>query len=491
MYADPPAGWRPGSEYSDGHARLIMGTVGGGGALNQGAPASYLTPNSPNVHPIIAEREPIYSDPVVDWIWRHMPGGEAQAFVPAAVYGAGAVVTTVVRSGASRAAIPAFLKFAGHAGRDAARQGYKGAAVGLFMSMIGAAGLGWVWDQATRQWMKPQDDAVPATGVEWEVFRDPPGVSVKRPTAQLACQAACPLVAAGFDQTLTSCEFVAQPFKCVAHTRKANGEDDFWWLESRSKPAPNCPVGWYWTPAGCLATINNRPLTQKEFEDGVESLPWPDQLPEHLPEGVPVTDPVINPLPSPWDKPQPYFWPIGDPVKNPQFDPTKQPSKENPPQLQPGRRVTGSPAPGEPWRVDVQPTDRPIDDPNEEQNPSPDPTIGPEDPASAPAKPDKGDKDRQPGLCELFPNISACQPLDRVEDQPIEKKQVDVSATPAAGWGGAGTCPAARHVYVAGHDVPIPFDLFCTFMEGIRPILLAMAWLGAAFTLVGAVRGAD
>lgn len=350
MYAEPPSGWRPGSDYSDGHARLIMGTVGGGGALNQGAPASYLTPNSPNVHPIIAQRESIYSDPVVDWIWRHMPGGDAHAFVPAAVYGAGVVVTTVVRSGASRAAIPGFLKFAGHAGKDAARQGFAGGGTAagrqLWKTMILTAGLNWVWDEALRAWTMPDPDASESDGLEYS-YGDG-----WHPTIQTACNALGVSWIAQFQAQPSYAEHegpILTGQECKARWRSSSGGWQPWFrVLQPDKRGSACPAGWYWTPAGCLASINNRPLTLEQFETGLQGQPWPDQLPEHLPDGVPVMDPVINPLPSPWDRPQPYFWPIGDPVKNPQFDPSKEPSKANPPMLQPGRRVTGSPAPGEP-----------------------------------------------------------------------------------------------------------------------------------------------
>lgn len=487
MNAEPPAGWRPASGYADGYARLVMGAVGGGGALSQGGAAVYLTPNSPNVYPIIAERTPIYSDPLVDWIWRHMPGGEAHAFVPAAIYGPGVVVTTILRSGASRAALPAFLKFGANAGKDAARQGYKGAAGALFMSMVAAAGLNWVWNEALKRWEKPQDDAVSSDGYEYYAY-------VNDEVVGASYSDVCSKVAARLSQVQPQWTYTGVTVGTNGSTCRItrdngpynNGQVNDYGISRRA--SQSCPVGWYWTPAGCLASINNRPLTLTEFEDGLATQPWPDTLPERLPEGVPVGDPVINPLPSPWDKPQPYFWPVGDPVKNPQYDPSKPGSKENPPQLQPGRRVTGSPAPGEPWRVDVQPTDRPIDDPNEQQNPAPDPTRGPEDPASAPARPDKGDKDKAPGLCELFPNISACAELGKPgEAEKLQNQEINVSIAPDAGFGpDNAACPVERSFGSGGWT--FSYAQVCTFASGVRPIVIAFAWLSAGLMVVGVAR---
>lgn len=91
-------------------------------------------------------------------------------------------------------------------------------------------------------------------------------------------------------------------------------------------------------------------------------------------------------------------------------------------------------------------------------------------------------------ICTLYPNILSCAELDELPDIDLKTKEIPVSITPDAGWGGGSSCPAPRHVTVQGYDVPIPFDLFCKYAELIRPVLLTFAWLSAAFILVGGVK---
>jgi hypothetical protein len=54
------------------------------------------------------------------------------------------------------------------------------------------------------------------------------------------------------------------------------------------------------------------------------------------------------------------------------------------------------------------------------------------------------------------------------------------------GWGPAnGTCPAPRVIALSFASIPMPFDLLCQFANGIRPLIIAMAYLGAAFSFIG------
>lgn len=214
-----------------------------------------------------------------------------------------------------------------------------------------------------------------------------------------------------------------------------------------------------------------------EYEPRVRSALEVTELPPALPNVVwpaswPVKDPVINPDST--GKPQPVFIPTGNPIKNPNYDPSKPTSATNQPYLQPGIRVVPAPAPGEPWRVDVQPVDKPVGSADPSENKDPD------DPAN--------DKPQDnPSLCEKHPDILACQKLDQPEDTDLPKSEKEISITPDGGWGAdTAACPAPRHLTVQGRDIPIPFDLFCTYMQGLRPIIIAMAWLSAAFILIGA-----
>lgn len=95
-----------------------------------------------------------------------------------------------------------------------------------------------------------------------------------------------------------------------------------------------------------------------------------------------------------------------------------------------------------------------------------------------------------PGMCDLYPDSLACQKLDAPTDVDLTTQDRSVSITPDSGWGGAGQCPASRYIYPQGQTIEIPFTLFCTYAEGLRPVIIALAWLSAGFILLGA-RGGD
>ena len=198
----------------------------------------------------------------------------------------------------------------------------------------------------------------------------------------------------------------------------------------------------------------------------------PDGMPNILPVPLPVGFPEIVPL----------FLPTGNPVPNPDYDSSKPQTGANQPFLQPGVRVTGAPTTANPWQVDVQPVNRPVASGEPNSDPVPlDPGTG------NPGKDDKPKSEETQDLCEKNPDILACQKLDEPQDQDLQTKQKDISITPDSGWGSEdASCPAPRVIYAQGRRIPIPFDLFCTYMRGLRPIIIAMAWLSAAFILVGA-----
>ncbi len=94
--------------------------------------------------------------------------------------------------------------------------------------------------------------------------------------------------------------------------------------------------------------------------------------------------------------------------------------------------------------------------------------------------------DKPLDLCVEHPEILACADLDTPDSGNLPESPAEVTLTSDSGWGADNaTCPAPRHVTAGGHDIPIPYDLFCQYMAGIRPIVIAMAFLGAAFILVG------
>ncbi len=214
---------------------------------------------------------------------------------------------------------------------------------------------------------------------------------------------------------------------------------------------------------------------EPQVRESLENTPLPEKLPGIIPLDYPVDLPVINP--SPAMQPQPLFVPTGNPAQNPNYDPQDIPGPENMPYLQPGIRVVPAPVPGAPWQVDVQPVNRPVLEPT----PKPDPVT------DGSGNPNDKETDKEPGLCDMYPDILACQKLDDPTSNDLQSLEKPISITPDAGWGSEdAACPAPRILNVQGQQIAIPFDLFCTYMQGMRPIIIAMAWLSAAFILIGA-----
>jgi Neisseria meningitidis TspB protein len=210
------------------------------------------------------------------------------------------------------------------------------------------------------------------------------------------------------------------------------------------------------------------PATPQEFEDELAPTQMPHQVPNELPMPLPVELPKLNPTPGSNPQSQPLRVPQGQPQPVPNSNPQQW--------KQPMTRITPAPTPASPWQVDVTPEDVVGTDPNGQTEPKP---VEETDPAGEPKESD---------LCEKNPDILACQKpnLDTPESPALETKEIAISVTPDSGWGSStAQCPAPRYIHPQGRQIAIPFDLFCTYMAGMRPIILAMAWLAAAFIVVG------
>lgn len=463
--AEPPSRWRASMPGSEGKAVLLLGAEVAGDPV-EGGSYLYLSPGDPNLHPIAK----VYDDPLLDLLWRWAPGREAHAVLPAA----GVMVLTGIRFGGQRVMVSAWLRTAGNSGAYAARQGFagKGGAVGrgLWKQMIAAAGLKWAWDELTQTWGTLPDNTVNPGDPIYTV--DPP--SGWHDSPKRACE-----------------KYLALLGRTGSYSRDENGKD---WCNHESgrwaigKNVASCPAGWYWSSGQCLASINNRPLTQEEWMDKMASAPWPPDLPKYLPDGVTVEDPVINPRPSHLSPPAPFYVPMGDPVPNPAYDPSQPTSKDNAPQKQPGSEVTGGSAPGRPWRVNVRPVDKPITGPQDTQNPDPSKPPDPAaDPASAPAPSGNKPSEKQPLLCEVFPNISACKELGTAPAaEKLQDQEINVNVARDGGWGpDSAACPADR---AFGHGWTFSYSMVCNFATGVRPIVIAFSWLAAGLMVVGVAR---
>lgn len=236
-----------------------------------------------------------------------------------------------------------------------------------------------------------------------------------------------------------------------------------------SKPS-TCPTGWYFTSAGCVQVPPPKTVTQEQAIEEITKHPMPADVPKHIPVPLPVEQPNI----------QPVFIPTGDPVKNPSYDPSSPASPSNPPQVQPGVEVKPAPAPGSPWQVGTTPVNRPVTDPNAPpvRDPQPLPDTGGGPSGNEPKDPDKTD------FCEKYPTVIACQELKHEDDDTkLPTKAIDLDFNPIPGFQGAKSCPAFPNIGNALGGRQISWQPFCDQLSAISNLLLALAWLYAAWIL--------
>ncbi len=224
----------------------------------------------------------------------------------------------------------------------------------------------------------------------------------------------------------------------------------------------SCPAGWYVTPAGCIQNAPMKSVTEGEFVEELTRHPMPDELPKEIP--VPVELPEIAPV----------FFPTGDPVPNPKYNPQAEPSPENQPWTQPGVRLQPSPTPDSPWRIDIQPQNRPK--PDAEPMPEPKPEEGGPGDTTPP-----GTEETPPGLCEQYPDILACAKLEQPEEEKLPEKDIGEQFQLEGGFSGGAACPAFPQI----RELPgLSWQPFCDQLARIKPLVLAFAWLSAVFIIL-------
>lgn len=90
--------------------------------------------------------------------------------------------------------------------------------------------------------------------------------------------------------------------------------------------------------------------------------------------------------------------------------------------------------------------------------------------------------------CQENPNAVGCQELGEVPDVDLERKELEGSVVPVS-VGGEGQCPAPLTANVGGQQVEMTFEPVCRVATGVRPVVIVVAWLAAAYILAGVVRG--
>jgi len=97
----------------------------------------------------------------------------------------------------------------------------------------------------------------------------------------------------------------------------------------------------------------------------------------------------------------------------------------------------------------------------------------------------------QAAFCAENPTATICveQDFGAVEDSSLTEKSINVAITPGS-VGGAGSCPAPSSMILHGRQYWFQWTTYCNFATGIKPILLAFAWLSAASLLIGGFKTA-
>lgn len=380
-----------------------------------------------------------------------------------ATFLSGSVSTNASLNVGGRAvSMPATMRFAANAPRVAAtaimmNPYLRGAAT--IASWLGLASL--AYDPLSGLWQQDDPSSIPSDGYQYRT-NEWPSNGPWYPSESAACQAALGYLGTpgGIGYSLIQCSGGLMVINRLGS-------------ETRMpiiKSASSCPSGWYVTPAGCVQTPPPKTVTPEQAVEEIIKHPMPADVPKHIPVPLPVEQPSI----------QPVFIPTGDPVPNPKFDPGTAPSPVNPPQVQPGVEVKPAPTPSSPWQVETTPVNRPVEDPSAPpvRDPEPLPDAGGGSSGNEPKDPDKTD------FCEKYPMVIACQELKHEDDDTkLPEKAIDLDFNPIPGFQGAKSCPAFPSIGNALGGRQISWQPFCDQLAAISNLLLALAWLYAAWIL--------
>jgi len=210
----------------------------------------------------------------------------------------------------------------------------------------------------------------------------------------------------------------------------------------------NCPSGQVFNPYGTVACGVSSP-TAAPAVDSDFSAPSAATLPDAVATQLASSGKVV-PTESPALAPDPVVQPISEPYVDPVSKTTKRDYV----------RATPSPTPENPFRVRIETYVQPVDSTG---TPTADPaTAAPDTPQD---------------VCEKNPESAMCQKLDTPDAPEIQTDTKTFSITPDSGWGpDTGVCPADVPLH---HGAVYSFKPACDFFSGIRPAVIASAWITA------------
>lgn len=114
----------------------------------------------------------------------------------------------------------------------------------------------------------------------------------------------------------------------------------------------------------------------------------------------------------------------------------------------------------------------------------------PTDPATGdttnPADTSSQDNTKDTPFCTLYPESLACAKMGTPEEaDKLEEKTMGVESITIQTFGSSATCPAPIPL---PHGSELSFEWPCRMAEGVKPFLLALAWLAAGLIVIGAMR---
>lgn len=396
----------------------------------------------------------------------------------------GSVTTRVTTNvGGRMVTMPASMRMAANAGQFVLRNIAGRHPAGIAAMVIIPAVAAWLvdsgirWNSETNQWEYKREGNPGGKVLMWHVTQfgqnkwvDDPDEWCKLsvPGGTVGGVVQDPAFAFSVVGTLVTCHQVSHPPGQPSYTTQVGGRYGQWMCPGNPPTAPvndQCaPRPEVWEPG--------------DFEPDIlpRIKPLPDAVPNTAPSpGLPVPTGLPSINPDDQGNPQTRRYPSGDPVLVPGSDPAQW--------RQPYIDVVPRPTHTEPWRVDMQPGEKSQDDPDPMPDPVDIPASAPQTGSPRPATP----SEEQKQLCDVYPDVVACQQLGGIGPEALEEKIVPVQIQPV-GSGGAGSCPAPRTANIAGKSYSFEWTAICDFATGIKPIVVAVAWLTAILSFMGLSR---
>ncbi len=202
--------------------------------------------------------------------------------------------------------------------------------------------------------------------------------------------------------------------------------------------------------------------------------------------------------PLPWSEPKIYLLP----GQIAQSDPYTNPETGRPEQAR-WKVVDDPSAPGIGSKIEEEIIARPDLTPNSPEAPLPNPDTGNDtgtgtgtgnDTGTSTGNDDKKQTGSTEDLCEKNPDILACdkipdsKPSASEPDFSIPEETVDLSFAPDNVFPTNGTCPAPVSFQAMGATYAFSLQPACDLASMLRPMIIAFAWLVAAFFVTKTVR---